>query len=155
MWTSIISPPWHTLIILRRSCAVNGTLKIQELSDIYIEYVYITLWNCNMYVMHYDQCLCCALFAGYSWNMKGNKIWSLVVLWTDSEMFCVLVMDLAVYLLSVISVTSICSTVCLTWHDRGACCLNMTSELRRCMKVEVDFLGFLSLIVRTVSVDVK
>ena len=70
-------------------------------------------------------------------------------------MFCVLVMDLAVYLLSVISVTSICSTVCLTWHDRGACCLNMTSELRSCMKVEVDVLGFLSLIVRTVSVDVK
>ena len=70
-------------------------------------------------------------------------------------MFCVLLMDLAVYLLSVISITSICSTVCLTLHDRGECCLNMISELRSCMKVEVDLLGFLSLIVRTVSVDVK
>ena len=39
MWISIISPPWHTLVILRWSCAVNGKLKIQELSDIYIEYV--------------------------------------------------------------------------------------------------------------------
>ena len=33
--------------------------------------------------------------------------------------------------------------------------VTLPSELRNCVKVEVDDLGFLSLIVRTVSVDVK
>ena len=33
--------------------------------------------------------------------------------------------------------------------------LNIASELRNCVKVDADVLGSLSLIVRTVSVDVK
>ena len=38
-------------------------------------------------------------------------------------------------------------------HRERACCY--CSEFRNCVKVEVDVLGFLSLLIRTVSVDVK